>query len=121
MYYKLRCNSTQFVIYYKLRNYYKLQRNIASSNVYLYLKLVRTPLKVLLRGHFLNYLSIYTPITSDECHAWFHLNASSSAARNMEQVNITKKIVHGKIRTTSSARPPDYKPIVITTRPQLTW
>ena len=29
MYYKLRCNSTQFVIYYKLRNYYKLQRNTA--------------------------------------------------------------------------------------------
>ena len=31
MYYKLRCNSTQFVIYYKLRNYYKLQRNTASQ------------------------------------------------------------------------------------------
>ena len=31
MYYKLRCNSTQFVIYYKLRNYYKLQRNSASQ------------------------------------------------------------------------------------------
>ena len=29
MYYKLRCNLTQFVIYYKLRNYYKLQRNTA--------------------------------------------------------------------------------------------
>ena len=29
MYYKLRCNSTQFVIYYRLRNYYKLQRNMA--------------------------------------------------------------------------------------------
>ena len=29
MYYKLRCNSTQFVMYYKLRNYYKLQRNRA--------------------------------------------------------------------------------------------
>ena len=29
MYYKLRCNLTQFVIYYKLRNYYKLQRNNA--------------------------------------------------------------------------------------------
>ena len=29
MYYKLRCNSTQFVIYYTLRNYYKLQRNNA--------------------------------------------------------------------------------------------
>ena len=30
MYYKLCCNSTQFVIYYKLRNYYKLQRNNAA-------------------------------------------------------------------------------------------
>ena len=29
MYYKLRCNSTQFVIYYKLPNYYKLQCNTA--------------------------------------------------------------------------------------------
>ena len=29
MYYKLRCNSTQFVIFYRLRNYYKLQRNNA--------------------------------------------------------------------------------------------
>ena len=33
MYYKLRCNSTQFVIYYKLRNNYKLQRNIAQIMV----------------------------------------------------------------------------------------
>ena len=33
MYYKLRCNSTQFVIYYKLRNYYKLQRNTAPSEI----------------------------------------------------------------------------------------
>ena len=32
MYYKLRCNSTQFVIYYKLRNYYKLQRNNAAES-----------------------------------------------------------------------------------------
>ena len=31
MYYKLRCNSTQYVIYYKLRNYHKLQRNNADS------------------------------------------------------------------------------------------
>ena len=30
MYYKLRWNLTQFVMYYKLRNYYKLQRNIGS-------------------------------------------------------------------------------------------
>ena len=30
-------------------------------------------------------LSLYVPITSDECHAWFHLNT--------EQVNITNKIL----------------------------
>ena len=35
--------------------------------------------------------SLYAHITSDECHAWFHLNAASPAARNTEQVNITKK------------------------------
>ena len=28
MHYRLHCNSTQFVKYYKLRDYYKLQRNI---------------------------------------------------------------------------------------------
>ena len=27
---------------------------------------------------------------SDECHAWFHLNAVSPGTRNTEQVNITK-------------------------------
>ena len=37
------------------------------------------------------FLSLYAPITSDECHAWFHLNAASPAGRNTEQVNITKK------------------------------
>ena len=36
---------------------------------------------------------IYAPITSNEYHAWFHMNAASPAARNMEQVNITKKIL----------------------------
>ena len=36
------------------------------------------------------FLSLYAPITSYECHAWFHLNAASPAARNTEQVNITK-------------------------------
>ena len=41
--------------------------------------------------------------TSDECHAWFHLNAASPAARNAEQVNITKNLVHGRIRTTNTA------------------
>ena len=37
------------------------------------------------------YLSLYAPITSDECHAWFHFHAASPAARNTEQLNITKK------------------------------
>ena len=49
--------------------------------------------------------SLYAPITSDECHAWFHLNASSPAERNMEQVNITKNLVHGRIRTPNTALP----------------
>ena len=46
---------------------------------------MRTPLNVSLRGHFWTYislsLSLYAPITSDECHAWFHLNAASPAER----------------------------------------
>ena len=53
------------------------------------LKVVRTPLNVLLRGHFQNiFLYLYAPITSDECHAWFHLNSASPAKRNAEQVII---------------------------------
>ena len=43
--------------------------------------------------------SLHAPITSDECHAWFHLNAASPAARKTEQVNITKNLVHGRIRS----------------------
>ena len=37
------------------------------------------------------FLFLYAPISSDECHAWFHLNAAFPAARNTEQVNVTKK------------------------------
>ena len=63
-----------------------------------YLKLVCTPLNVLLRGFYNSLslslsLSLSAPITSDECHAWFHLNTANPAARNTEQVNITKKIL----------------------------
>ena len=54
-------------------------------------KLVRTSLNVLLRRHSCNYLSLYAPITSDECHPWFHLNAAIPAAMNTEQVSITTK------------------------------
>ena len=32
-----------------------------------------------------------------------------------------KNLVHGRIRTTNTARSPDYKSIDITTRPQLAW
>ena len=60
-------------------------------------------------------------LTSDECYAWFHLVAASPAVRITEQVSITKNLVHGRIRTTNTARPPDYKSTNITTRPQLTW
>ena len=67
------------------------------------------------------FLFLYAHITSDECHAWFHLNAYSPAARNTEQVNITKNLAHVRIRTTNTARPPDLKSTVITTRLQLAW
>ena len=34
---------------------------------------------------------------------------------------LQNNLVHGRIRTTNTARPPDYKSTVVTTRPQLTW
>ena len=58
--------------------------------------------------HFISRLlklsfSLYPPITSGECHAWFHLNAASPAARNTKQVILTKILVHGRIRSTKTA------------------
>ena len=55
-----------------------------------WLKLVHTPLNVYFTAFKIIFLSLYAPITSDECHAWFHLNAASPAVRNVEHVNITK-------------------------------
>ena len=55
---------------------------------------MRTPLNVLhlYFPAFKNiFLSIYAPITPDERHAWFQLNAASPAARSTKQVHITKK------------------------------
>ena len=52
--------------------------------------LVRTPLNVYFTAFKSSFLSLYAHINSDECHAWFHLNAASPAVRNAEQVNITK-------------------------------
>ena len=34
---------------------------------------------------------------------------------------LQKYIVHGRMRTTNTTQPPDYKSTVITTRPQLAW
>ena len=65
------------------------------------LKLVRTPLNV----YFTAFKSIFLSltITSYECHAWFHLNAASPAARNTEHgtsEHYKKILIHGRIRTT---------------------
>ena len=38
---------------------------------------MRTPLNVYFTAFKSIFLSLYAPITSDECHAWFHLNAAS--------------------------------------------
>ena len=57
---------------------------------HLSLKLVRTLLNVYFTAFKSIFLSLYAPFTSDECHAWFHLNAASPAAKNTEQVNIIK-------------------------------
>ena len=51
---------------------------------------MRNPLNVYFTAFKSIFLSLYAPITSEECHAWFHLNAASPSARNAEQVNITK-------------------------------
>ena len=67
------------------------------------------------------FFSFRAHTTSAECHAWFHLNAARPDARKMEKVNITKNIVQSRIRTTNTARIPDYKSTVLTTRPQLAW
>ena len=79
------------------------------------LKLVRTPLNVYFTAFKSIFLSLFAPITSDECHAWFHLNAASPAARNAEQVNITKILDHGRIRTTKIA-PLVFQRVPLTTR-----
>ena len=50
----------------------------------------RTKINVLLLRHFLNYLSLSMHLfnTSDEVHAWFHLNAARQVSRNTQQAKI---------------------------------
>ena len=45
--------------------------------------------------------------------------AAIPAARNTEQVHITKIIVHGRIRISNTARPSDYKSTTLSARPPL--
>ena len=66
------------------------------------LKLVRTPLNVYFTAFKSSFLSLYAHINSDECHAWFHLNAASSAVRNADKWTLQKILIHGRIRTTNS-------------------
>ena len=60
--------------------------------------------------------SPYAPVTSDEYHAWFHLNTASPALTALRGTR-NKKLVHGRIQTHNTARPLDYKSTVFTTRP----
>ena len=49
-------------------------------------------------------------------HSFSYIKAS---AHSFKQVNITKNIVHDRIRSINTARSTDYKSTVLTTRPQL--
>ena len=65
-----------------------------------YIKASAHSIKHITSQPFLNLsFSLCAPITSDQCHAWFHLNAVSPTARNTEQMNITKKRIHSRNRT----------------------
>ena len=67
------------------------------------LKLVRTPLNVYFTAFKSSFLSLYAHINSDECHAWFHLNAASPSCEGTRNKWTLQKIhIHGRIRTTNS-------------------
>ena len=80
------------------------------------LKLVRTSLNVLLSRDFYNYLSLYAPITLNECDAWFHLNAACQSRCEERETSEHYKfsIVGFNLYT---AMKPAYKPIGLTARP----
>ena len=61
----------------------------------------------------INHLSLYAPITSDECHAWIDLYGTSRAARNTEQAKIYK--MHSEIRNPRPARSPAYEATALST------
>ena len=43
------------------------------------------------------FFSLYAPITSDECHAWFHMYAISPGAKTRNQVFKVFKMAAGLI------------------------
>ena len=49
------------------------------------------------------------------------VHCHSSCEKQGTSEILQKNLVHGRIRTTNTARPPEYKSTVITTRPQLAW
>ena len=64
-------------------------------------------------------LSLYAPITSTECHALFHLNSASPAARKTQQVSIAKKSYSKQDLNPQTTRKPAYKSTVLTAVPHL--
>ena len=89
-------------------------------NVYRFL--LHSGLNLLLHG-FLNYLSLSLCtyylgwmsclISFERCH--------SSCEEHRTSEHYQNNLVHGRIRTTNTARPPGYTSTVITTRLQLAW
>ena len=84
----------------------------------IYLKLVCTPLNVLLRGHFYKYISL-------SMHILLRINVmldfiwTLSVKLRGTQVNITQNHVHGRILTNETTQPIGYKSDVFITRPNL--
>ena len=55
-------------------------------------------------------ICLYAPITSDECHAWFHLNAASPAGGTRNKWILPKKKILSTVgfEPPRTARPPAY-------------
>ena len=65
---------------------------------------------------FKNHLSLYAPITSDECHCWFHLYGLSQAAWNEKQTKISK-MKYSCPQWDLNSQPSDYESNVLSTWP----
>ena len=95
--FRLASNALSLIRTQECEAFYSIaQRNMDTTNISKLLANFAYNLTILHQKRFTSRsflkisFSLYAPITSDECHAWFHLNAASPAARNTEHVNITK-------------------------------